>query len=137
MLCDSGTNFEFEQASREKMESSCLLTWERLHNQKEENQTVINFFCLFIPTRSRANPGHDFYAKETYLGREENVFGRQPNLLCNFYHWISNPDQRWPDEFKKCEKFPNFYCIKAVSNFLLTHSHILDGKAIFKFSTPS
>ena len=53
-------------------------------------------------------------------GKEDTVLKRQPNLLCNFYHWIDNPDRRWPEKFWPCGKTgaedgegpPNdvFYC---------------------------
>eukprot|EP00300_Choanocystis_sp_HF-7_P005094 c13884_g1_i1.p1 GENE.c13884_g1_i1~~c13884_g1_i1.p1 ORF type:complete len:275 (+),score=56.40 c13884_g1_i1:265-1089(+) len=66
-----------------------------------------------VRLRNRARPGHDFYAKETYQGREERVFSSQPNLLCNFYHWIDHPEDRWPFAFTKCHTNPDFVCVKA------------------------
>eukprot|EP00299_Pterocystis_sp_00344_P017748 c8895_g1_i1.p1 GENE.c8895_g1_i1~~c8895_g1_i1.p1 ORF type:complete len:234 (-),score=65.30 c8895_g1_i1:60-761(-) len=67
-----------------------------------------------VRLRSRDHPGPDFYAKETYQGNEEAVFSRQPNLLCNFHHWIKNPDERWPFAFQKCYDSPVFYCLRAL-----------------------
>ncbi len=57
-----------------------------------------------IRYRSRFNPGRPNWAKITYQGKEETVFGRQPNLLCNFFHWVVNPEKKWPDHFKPCHK---------------------------------
>eukprot|EP00301_Raphidiophrys_heterophryoidea_P004453 c11932_g1_i2.p1 GENE.c11932_g1_i2~~c11932_g1_i2.p1 ORF type:complete len:155 (+),score=36.50 c11932_g1_i2:597-1061(+) len=66
-----------------------------------------------VRLRSRAHPGWDFYAKETYQGKEDTVFSQQPNLLCNFYHWIPDPASRWPFAFERCHKDPEFVCVKA------------------------
>ena len=36
-------------------------------------------------------------------GKEESIFKRQPNLLCNAFHWITNPEKRWPEHFWACD----------------------------------
>ena len=73
--------------------------------------------------RSRHNPGRPNWARILYFGHEDDVFKPQPNLLCNFFHWIDNPEKRGPDKFWPCR--PNwpvdgqadrskvFYCSKA------------------------
>eukprot|EP00298_Acanthocystis_sp_HF-20_P001949 c12436_g1_i1.p1 GENE.c12436_g1_i1~~c12436_g1_i1.p1 ORF type:complete len:336 (-),score=121.54 c12436_g1_i1:225-1199(-) len=66
-----------------------------------------------VRLRSRNNPGRDFYAKETYQGKEDDVWHRQENLMCNFYHWIENFDWRFPDKAVTCWNNPLFYCVKA------------------------
>ena len=66
-----------------------------------------------IKYRSRYNPGRPNWADILFRGKEERVFRQQPNLLCNFYHWIPNPDQIWPDKFYVCNEDPKFYCTKA------------------------
>jgi hypothetical protein len=30
--------------------------------------------------------------------------GRQPNLFCNVFYWVPEPEKRWPDKFKICSK---------------------------------
>lgn len=66
-----------------------------------------------VKYRSRHNPGRPNWADVTYRGREDDVFGIQPNLLCNFYHWIDDPDKRWPNHFKVCSSDPTFYCVDS------------------------
>ena len=72
--------------------------------------------------RSRHNPGRPNWARILYKGHEDDVFNRQPNLLCNFFHWIDNPEARWPEKFVPCQAGPVdgaadrsevFYCSKA------------------------
>jgi hypothetical protein len=67
------------------------------------------FVCLrqankaqVIRYRSRHNAGRPNWARITYSGKEETIFKRQPNLLCNAFHWITNPEKRWPDKFWAC-----------------------------------
>lgn len=71
--------------------------------------------------RSRHNPGRPNWARILYQGHEDDVFKNQPNLLCNFFHWVDSPDKRWPDQFWPCWKGTDgevdrskvFYCTKA------------------------
>lgn len=73
--------------------------------------------------RSRHNPGRPNWARILYAGHEDDVFKSQPNLLCNFFHWIDSPDKRWPKEFYPCgagkvsdgdgDRSKVFYCSKA------------------------
>ena len=73
--------------------------------------------------RSRHNPGRPNWARILYHGHEDDVFKPQPNLLCNFFHWIDNPEKRWPDKFWPCQqngpvdgqadRSKVFYCSKA------------------------
>eukprot|EP01100_Stratorugosa_tubuloviscum_P004128 TRINITY_DN201_c1_g1_i1.p1 TRINITY_DN201_c1_g1~~TRINITY_DN201_c1_g1_i1.p1 ORF type:complete len:411 (+),score=223.20 TRINITY_DN201_c1_g1_i1:51-1283(+) len=67
----------------------------------------------FIKFRSRWDAGFPNYAQSFYQGREDDVYKTQPNLLCNFYHWIQDPDWRWPDKFTRCMDSPVFYCIDS------------------------
>ena len=66
-----------------------------------------------VKYRSRYNGGKPNYAHILYAGKEETVFERQPNLLCNFYHWIEHPDRVWPNQFKVCNKDPLYYCVDS------------------------
>jgi len=63
-----------------------------------------------VKYRSRYNAGRPNWADILFRGDEESVFERQPNLLCNFYHWIDEPHKRWPDQFSVCNEDPTFYC---------------------------
>jgi hypothetical protein len=73
--------------------------------------------------RSRRNPGRPNWARILYKDHEDDVFSRQPNLLCNFFHWIDSPDKRWPENFYPCgtggysdgqaDRSKVFYCSKA------------------------
>jgi hypothetical protein len=77
-----------------------------------------------VKYRSRHNPGRPNWARILYMGHEDDVFSRQPNLLCNFYHWVDSPEVRWPEKFYPCGENPTavdgaadrskvFYCSKA------------------------
>ena len=66
-----------------------------------------------VKFRSRYNAGKPNYAEIIYKTREDAVFRIQPNLLCNFYHWIDEPHQRWPNHFEICHSHPLFYCVKS------------------------
>jgi len=66
-----------------------------------------------VKYRSRYNPGRPNWAESLFRDKEETVFTNQPNLLCNFYHWVEDPDQVWPEHFKVCNKNPLFYCVDA------------------------
>ena len=66
-----------------------------------------------VKYRSRFNAGKPNYAEIIYKSREDDVFRIQPNLLCNFYHWIDNPAERWPNHFEICNTNPLFYCVKS------------------------
>jgi hypothetical protein len=73
--------------------------------------------------RSRHNPGRPNWARILYMDHEDDVFSRQPNLLCNFFHWIDSPEKRWPEKFWGCgpgavvdttaDRSKVFYCSKA------------------------
>jgi hypothetical protein len=73
--------------------------------------------------RSRHNPGRPNWARILYKGHEDDVFKNQPNLLCNFYHWVDSPEKRFPEQFWACPASGNvdgavdrskvFYCSKA------------------------
>lgn len=66
-----------------------------------------------VKYRSRYNAGRPNWAEILYRDHEDDVFDSQPNLLCNFYHWIEEPDQRWPDLFEVCHEDPVMYCVDA------------------------
>lgn len=73
--------------------------------------------------RSRHNPGRPNWARILYKDHEDDVFKNQPNLLCNFFHWVDSPDKRWPEQFYPCgstkasdgeaDRSKVFYCTKA------------------------
>jgi hypothetical protein len=64
--------------------------------------------------RSRDRPGRPNWAEIMFKGNEEKVFQQQPNLFCNHYYWIAEPEKRWPDKIWKClEEQSIFYCSKA------------------------
>eukprot|EP01101_Sappina_pedata_P006984 TRINITY_DN3593_c0_g1_i2.p1 TRINITY_DN3593_c0_g1~~TRINITY_DN3593_c0_g1_i2.p1 ORF type:complete len:222 (+),score=71.23 TRINITY_DN3593_c0_g1_i2:629-1294(+) len=66
-----------------------------------------------VKYRSRYNGGFPNFAQMFYQGVEDTVYQQQPNLMCNFYHWIDDPDLKWPDKFRKCHSDPNFYCVDS------------------------
>merc|ERR1712137_1177575 len=74
----------------------------------EDRADVVKF-------RSRYNGGKANWADILYRGKEETVFKQQPNLLCNFYHWVDNPEKVWPEHFHVCNKpgEPLMYCVDA------------------------
>ncbi len=73
--------------------------------------------------RSRHTPGRPNWARILYMGHEDDVFKNQPNLLCNFFHWIDSPEKRWPDKFWPCgsgepvdgeaDRSKVYYCSKS------------------------
>ncbi len=46
---------------------------------------------------------HSLWLLMVPAGKEDSIFKRQPNLLCNAFHWITNPEQRWPEHFWACD----------------------------------
>ena len=74
---------------------------------------IINGKADVVKYRSRYNGGKINWADVLYRDKEETVFERQPNLLCNFYHWIDHPEERWPEHFKICHEDPLMYCVDA------------------------
>ncbi len=73
-----------------------------------------------IRYRSRHNAGRPNWARITYAGKEETIFKRQKNLLCNVFHWIDNPERQWPDHFSACN---------GVRVWLRAHSRCMCGSA--------
>ena len=46
-----------------------------------------------------------------YRGHEDDVFkSAQPNLFCNHFYWVEDPDKRWPDKMAVCNENPRMYC---------------------------
>ncbi len=38
-----------------------------------------------------------------FRGHEDDVFkGAQPNLFCNHFYWMDEPETRWPDKIAQC-----------------------------------
>ena len=74
---------------------------------------ILNGEADVVKYRSRYNGGKINWADVLYRDKEETVFQRQPNLLCNFYHWIDHPEERWPNHFKICHEDPIMYCVDA------------------------
>eukprot|EP01089_Gocevia_fonbrunei_P022848 TRINITY_DN9397_c0_g1_i2.p1 TRINITY_DN9397_c0_g1~~TRINITY_DN9397_c0_g1_i2.p1 ORF type:complete len:535 (+),score=87.61 TRINITY_DN9397_c0_g1_i2:49-1653(+) len=64
-----------------------------------------------IKYRGRHYPGRPNWSVRMFRGKEETIFTGQRNIFCFFYHWIENPDKRWPDYFTKCGHNPDFYCV--------------------------
>lgn len=55
--------------------------------------------------RHRHKPGRPNWAEKMFRGHEDDVFkGGQPNLFCNHYYWVSEPEKRWPDKMWICNK---------------------------------
>jgi hypothetical protein len=90
--------------------------WHVSHVSQDGTAHVVRF-------RSRHNPGRPNWARILYKDHEDDVFKNQPNLLCNFFHWIDNPEKRWPEKFWGCgpggavdgaaDRSKVFYCSKA------------------------
>jgi hypothetical protein len=63
--------------------------------------------------RHRKKAGRPNWAEIMFRGKEEEVFRRgQPNLFCNHYYWVPEPDKTWPDKIWLCNKpgQPQMYC---------------------------
>ena len=55
--------------------------------------------------RHRKKAGRPNWAERMFRGHEDDVFkGGQPNLFCNHYYWVPDPDKRWPDKMWICNK---------------------------------
>jgi hypothetical protein len=55
--------------------------------------------------RHRKRPGRPNWAVRMFKGHEDDAMtGRQPNLFCNVFYWVPEPEKRWPDKFKICSK---------------------------------
>jgi hypothetical protein len=64
-----------------------------------------------VRLRSRRNPGNPEFSELHFKGKEETVFKKQRNLLCNFYHFIRRPERRWPQHFRVCAH--GWYCVQS------------------------
>ena len=63
--------------------------------------------------RHRRRPGRPNWAAKMYMGHEDDALtSRQPNLFCNVFYWVPEPDRRWPDKFRVCsrEGEPRMWC---------------------------
>lgn len=55
-------------------------------------------------------------------GHEDDVFKRgQPNLFCNHYYWVPNPEERWPDKMWVCNKVSRLSRLLRPLPLLLAH----------------
>ena len=64
-----------------------------------------------IRYRSRRHAGHPNWAEIMFRGHEDDVFqGHQPNLFCNHYYWVPDPEKRWPDKIWECKDEPQMLC---------------------------
>jgi len=63
--------------------------------------------------RHRRKAGRPNWAERMFRGHEDDVFkGSQPNLFCNHYYWVPDPDVRWPDKMWICNKVRALcYCV--------------------------
>lgn len=53
--------------------------------------------------RHRKRAGRPNWAARMFKGHEDDVFKNgQPNLFCNHYYWIADPEKRWPDKMWIC-----------------------------------
>ena len=44
-------------------------------------------------------------AERMYRGHEDDVFkSSQPNLFCNTFYWVDEPEKRWPDKIWFCPR---------------------------------
>ena len=61
--------------------------------------------------RHRKKAGRPNWAEKMFRGHEDDVFkGGQPNLFCNHYYWVPEPEKRWPDKIWICNDSPQMYC---------------------------
>ena len=61
--------------------------------------------------RHRRKPGRPNWAEKMFRGHEDDVFkGGQPNLFCNHYYWVPEPEKRWPDKIWICNDSPQMHC---------------------------
>jgi hypothetical protein len=72
--------------------------------------------------RHRKRPGRPNWASKMFAGHEDDALkGHQPNLFCNVFYWVPEPDQRWPDKFRVCSRegeprmwcTDSFYCVSG------------------------
>lgn len=65
-----------------------------------------------VRLRSRRDPGDPDFGKLQYGGHPRDVLVKgQPNLLCNLFNFIEDPDVFWGEKFvRKCRAEPVFYC---------------------------
>jgi len=55
--------------------------------------------------RHRKKAGRPNWAARMFRGHEDDVFKNgQPNLFCNSYYWVKEPEKRWPDKMWICHK---------------------------------
>lgn len=61
--------------------------------------------------RHRKRAGRPNWAERMFKGHEDDVFkGPQPNLFCNHYYWVPEPEKLWPDKIWHCNQNPLMYC---------------------------
>jgi hypothetical protein len=53
--------------------------------------------------RHRKRAGRPNWAEKMFRGHEDDAWRNgQPNLVCNHFYWIPDPEVRWPKYFWKC-----------------------------------
>lgn len=89
--------------------------WPCVYEQLQSGKELIDAnTAQVVRYRSRDRPGRPNWAERMFRGKEEKVFSQQPNLFCNHYYWIENPEEQWPDKIWRCKEQPSvFYCSKA------------------------
>ena len=89
--------------------------WSCVVEQLEDGKQLLqDGTAHVIKYRSRDRPGRPNWAERMFRGQEEKVFRQQPNLFCNHYYWLANPEERWPDKIWRCKEDTSvFYCSKA------------------------
>ena len=73
-------------------------------------QLLSNGTAQVVRFRHRWRAGKPNHARNMFEGDEDRVFGQQPNLFCNHFHWVKEPEKRWPDKMWKCAYTPTMYC---------------------------
>ena len=70
--------------------------------------------AVLVRYRHRKRAGRPNWAEKMYRGHEDDVFkSHQPNLFCNHYYWVPEPEKRWPDKMPICSppgQEPVFHC---------------------------
>lgn len=88
--------------------------WPCVYEQLTTGREMIqNGDAHVVRFRHRWRAGKPNFAKMMFRGDEERVFKQQPNLFCNHFHWIENPEERWPDKIWICHDSPYMYCSRS------------------------
>jgi hypothetical protein len=84
-------------------------TSKTVHTRVTSGVELLNQGFNFIKYRHRKYPGYPLYSQKAYQGNELNHYDESIGLisphLLDSIHWLSNPDELFPDKIQKLNEY--------------------------------